>query len=110
MDRIVDRIWKKTKQQPSTAGPGNILGCCLVSFHFLWFILSIHSVVSENSPVIESMVKLGAVPFCQTNVPQALFTMQTSNPLYGATGNPLDKDRECGGSTGGEGSIIGAGK
>ena len=56
------------------------------------------------------MVKLGAVPFCQTNVPQALFTMQTSNPLYGATGNPLDKDRECGGSTGGEGSLIGAGK
>ena len=51
------------------------------------------------------MVKLGAVPFCQTNVPQALFTMQTSNPLYGATGNPLDKDRECGGSTGGEGSL-----
>ena len=56
------------------------------------------------------MLKLGAVPFCQTNVPQALFTMQTSNPLYGATGNPLDKDRECGGSTGGEGSIVGAGK
>ena len=65
---------------------------------------------SQNSPMIESMLRLGAVPFCQTNVPQALFTMQTSNPLYGATGNPLDKDRECGGSTGGEGSIIGAGK
>ena len=64
----------------------------------------------KDSPVIESMLKLGAVPFCQTNVPQALFTMQTSNPLYGATGNPLDKDRECGGSTGGEGSIVGAGK
>ena len=65
--------------------------------------------VSEHAPLIEAMVELGAVPFCQTNVPQALFTMQTSNPLYGATGNPWDKERECGGSSGGEGSIIGAG-
>ena len=22
------------KQQPGTAGPGNMLGCCFVSFHF----------------------------------------------------------------------------
>ena len=28
-----------TKQQPSTAGPDNMLGCCLFSFHFLWAIL-----------------------------------------------------------------------
>ena len=33
-------IWKETKQQPGTAGTANMLGCCLVSFHFLWAILS----------------------------------------------------------------------
>ena len=33
--------WKETKQQPGTAGPGNILGCCLVSLPFL---CDIHSV------------------------------------------------------------------
>ena len=27
------------KQQLGTAGAGNMLGCCLVSFHFLWAIL-----------------------------------------------------------------------
>ena len=30
---------KETKLQPGTAGPGNRLGCCLVSFHFMWAIL-----------------------------------------------------------------------
>ena len=33
--RMAHRKWKETKQQPGTAGPGNILGSCLVSFHFL---------------------------------------------------------------------------
>ena len=35
---------KETKQQPGTAGQGNILGCCLVSLHFPCNIPSIHSV------------------------------------------------------------------
>ena len=33
------RKWKETKVQPGTAGPGNMLGCSLVSFHFRWAIL-----------------------------------------------------------------------
>ena len=37
--RMAHRKWKETKQQPGTAGPGNMLGWCLVSFHFLWSIL-----------------------------------------------------------------------
>ena len=36
---IAHRKWKENKQQPGTAEPGNRLGCCLVSFHFLWAIL-----------------------------------------------------------------------
>ena len=31
-------------QQPGTAGPGNMLGSCLISFHFLWAILSTSTV------------------------------------------------------------------
>ena len=33
MLRMAHMIWKETKQQPGTAGPGNMLGCCLISFH-----------------------------------------------------------------------------
>ena len=36
---MAHRKWKETKMQPGTAGPGNMLGCCLVIFHFLWAIL-----------------------------------------------------------------------
>ena len=42
--RMANRIWKEAKQQPGTAGPGNRLGSCLVSFHFLWAILSTSTV------------------------------------------------------------------
>ena len=38
--RMAHREWKETKQEPGTARPGNMLGCCLISFHFLWAILS----------------------------------------------------------------------
>ena len=63
----------------------------------------------QDAEVVREMVSLGAVPFCQTNVPQTMCTIQCSNPLYGETGNPWDKSRECGGSSGGEGCLIGAG-
>ena len=41
---MAHRIWKETKQQPGRAGPGDMLGCCLVYFHLLWIILSTSTV------------------------------------------------------------------
>ena len=35
MEWMSHRKRKETKQQPGTAGPGNILGCCLVNLHVL---------------------------------------------------------------------------
>ena len=40
----------------------------------------------EDCVVIKQVRSLGAVPFCQTNVPQVMYTLQTSNPIFGATG------------------------
>ena len=42
------RKWKECKQQPGTAGPGNMLGCCLIYFHFLWAIHPIRPVQSKS--------------------------------------------------------------
>ena len=42
--------WKETKLQPGTAGPGNMLGCSLVSFHFLWAILCPQAVIAVVRP------------------------------------------------------------
>ena len=44
IDSLPHRKWKENKQQPGTAGPGNMFGCSLVSFHFLWGKLSTRTV------------------------------------------------------------------
>ena len=46
--RMAQRKWKDTKQQPCTAVPGNMLGCCLIIFRFLWAILSTSTVVHHT--------------------------------------------------------------
>ena len=40
VDSLPHRKWKEIKQEPGTAGPGNMLGCCLIYFHFRWGKLS----------------------------------------------------------------------
>ena len=46
--RMAHRKWRETKQEPGTAGPGNMLGCCLVSLHFLGYILCSRSAVQKS--------------------------------------------------------------
>jgi hypothetical protein len=53
--------------------------------------------------------RLGAVPFCRTNLPQSLLAFESSNPIFGITKNPRDLSRSPGGSSGGEGALIGGG-
>ena len=50
--RIAHRIWKETKQHPCKAGPDNMLGSCLVSFHFLLAILSTVPVLPLSSSIL----------------------------------------------------------
>ena len=68
-----------------------------------------HLPVTEDSLAVQLMKSFGAIPYVLTNVPQSMFSLQCSNPLYGVTGNALDPQREAGGSSGGEGSLIGSG-
>src|SRR5690625_574091 len=51
----------------------------------------------------------GAIPLGVTNTSELCMWMESSNRVYGRTNNPYDLDRIAGGSSGGEGSIIGAG-
>ena len=44
MGWMAHQKWKEAKQLPGTAGPGKMLGCCLISFHFLWAIHPIRPV------------------------------------------------------------------
>ncbi|KAF6041397.1 faah-1 [Bugula neritina] len=67
-------------------------------------------VISEkNSPRVQVLKDLGAIPFITTNVPQGLLSFSCANPIYGVTTNPWNAKREPGGSSGGEGAAIGSG-
>jgi fatty acid amide hydrolase 2 len=51
----------------------------------------------------------GAIPIGVTNTSELCMWMESSNPVYGRTSNPYDARRIVGGSSGGEGSIVGSG-
>ncbi|XP_032755437.1 fatty-acid amide hydrolase 1 [Rattus rattus] len=65
---------------------------------------------SESDCVVVQVLKLqGAVPFVHTNVPQSMLSFDCSNPLFGQTMNPWKSSKSPGGSSGGEGALIGSG-
>ena len=47
MGWMAHRKWKEAKQLPGTAGSGNMLGCSLIFFHFLWAIHPIRPVLMD---------------------------------------------------------------
>ena len=47
----------------------------------------IHLPCDRDSVAVKIMKKFGAIPFCLTNVPQTMYSMQCSNPPYGTTGS-----------------------
>jgi fatty acid amide hydrolase 2 len=51
----------------------------------------------------------GAIPLGVTNTSELCMWMESNNRLYGRTSNPYDATRIVGGSSGGEGAIVGAG-
>ncbi|MBL8174647.1 MAG: hypothetical protein JNK48_08255 [Bryobacterales bacterium] len=58
-------------------------------------------VPTQNTLTIERIFQAGAVPIGKTNVPEFGAGSQTFNPLFGATKNPYDLTKTCGGSSGG---------
>ncbi len=51
----------------------------------------------------------GAIPLGVTNTSELCMWLESSNRLYGRTSNPYDHRHMVGGSSGGEGSLVGAG-
>ncbi|XP_058260112.1 fatty-acid amide hydrolase 1 isoform X2 [Hemibagrus wyckioides] len=69
----------------------------------------VNSPAAQDSVVVKVLKRQGAIPFIKTNVPQALYNYECSNPIYGTTVNPHNLQKTCGGSTGGEAALIGGG-
>jgi fatty acid amide hydrolase 2 len=51
----------------------------------------------------------GAIPLGVTNISELCMWMESNNCVYGRTNNPYDARRTVGGSSGGEGAIVGSG-
>lgn len=57
--------------------------------------------------LVAQLIAAGAIPIVKTNVPQTMFAFECNNPIWGRTLNPWSSEYTCGGSSGGEGAILG---
>lgn len=66
--------------------------------------------ISETDAVtVTRFREAGAIPLGVTNTSELAMWMESVNRVYGRSKNPYDQTRLVGGSSGGEGAIIGAG-
>ena len=61
----------------------------------------------EDSLIVERLRRAGAIVVGKTNTPEFGAGSQTFNPVFGATLNPYDRDKTCGGSSGGAAVALG---
>lgn len=66
-------------------------------------------VATQDATAVARLRKAGAIPLGVTNIPELCMWIETNNRIYGRTNNPYNPKRIAGGSSGGEGAIIGAG-
>jgi fatty acid amide hydrolase 2 len=66
-------------------------------------------VATVDGVAVARLKRAGAIPLGVTNVSELMMWMESSNPIYGRTNNPYNPRHIVGGSSGGEGAIVGAG-
>ena len=60
-----------------------------------------------ESEMVRELRNLGAILYCKTSVPHTLMAGETVNHIIGYTLNPKNRNLSAGGSSGGEGALIG---
>jgi fatty acid amide hydrolase 2 len=68
-----------------------------------------HIVNDHDAPAVARLRAAGAIPLGVTNTSELCMWMESFNKVYGITNNPYDPTRTVGGSSGGEGAIVGSG-
>ncbi|KUJ09614.1 amidase [Mollisia scopiformis] len=71
------------------------------------FISWVGRVGEEDSHILQILYRAGAVFYVRTTQPQSLMHLETSSNLYGVTTNPFNTTLTSGGSSGGEGALVG---
>lgn len=68
------------------------------------------NVPAADEPTIANLREHGAVILAKTNTPEFGAGANTTNRVYGATGNPFDPDKTCSGSSGGSAVALATGQ
>lgn len=69
----------------------------------------VHTLCAEDSTIVARLKAAGAIILARSNTPEFAMFPETDNLLIGRTNNPLNLDRTPGGSSGGEGALVGSG-
>jgi fatty acid amide hydrolase len=86
------------KDHINEKGKMNVVGCCFMT----------DFKADEDATIVKIMKAEGAIPMVRGNVPQMVFILHSYNNVYGCAKNPYDDTRTCGGSSGGDGGLVGA--
>ena len=63
----------------------------------------------EDSEGWLPLTEAGAIPIIRGNVPQGALSIHTTNYIWGTAQNVYDRERSCGGSSGGDGGLVSSG-
>ena len=66
-------------------------------------------VPEDDALIVERLKRAGAITLGKSNTPEFGAGSQTFNPIFGATRNPYDLSKTCGGSSGGAAAALAAG-
>lgn len=64
-------------------------------------------IAKQNSVITDVILKQGGVVYVRTSIPQSLMRCETHNHIYGRTVSPFNRSFTPGGSSGGEGALVG---
>lgn len=68
-----------------------------------------HIMNTQDAPTVARIRAAGGIPLGVTNTSELCMWMESNNRVYGRTNNPYNAAHIVGGSSGGEGAIIGSG-
>lgn len=71
------------------------------------FVSWIGRVADHDALILKMLWNAGAVFYARTTEPQTLMHLETSSNIYGVTVNPFNRSLTSGGSSGGEGALLG---
>ncbi len=63
----------------------------------------------STAPTVQRLIDAGAIPLALTNVSELTLWIESVNRVYGRSSTPYDPSRAAGGSSGGEGAVVGSG-